>query len=407
MKNILFILLLFPSLTFAATLKDDAYELDVTYRKEQKEKEPRKLHMKLDSSSFQSLRLFYSKDVTQKEDASQFIQVQIQDIRFLTFVGSNTGEPFLETVIISDQGAVLMGYVETEDHFITSSMKELVPLKSMEQATFVTDDEKDKVDSTNYCVEYAKEYLWKGVQESDFVRFHVSELRSIKATEDPEDKTTRLEPYEYEMIYKVVSVNEEAQTLDIEMVTPDTVEPVRKTLFWKEYPSFKVKKVLPIKKTTLEFVTVRDLAQRKSITTQTFELEIENEKGESLTLSLNPSLFPLVYLNGINASVQARNSKDEIIQTVVEVNRFKFDNGKKALEHLPPEQQEALAAQVKGYSSEFFKALKDNKLIKETIDYFIAMDELFISLDGFPQSFEAEQTLEEIISEMEQTIDER
>src|SRR3989338_4458350 len=114
MKKILFIFLLFPSLALAATLKDDAYELDVTYRKEQKEKEPRKLHMKLDSSSFQSLRLFYSKDQdqAQKEDASQFIQVQIQDIRSLTFVGSETSQPFLEAVIISDQGAVLMGYVE-------------------------------------------------------------------------------------------------------------------------------------------------------------------------------------------------------------------------------------------------------------------------------------------------------
>ena len=95
MKKILFIFLLFPSLTLAATLKDDAYELDVTYQKKQKEQEPQKLHLKLGASSLQSIHLFYSKDQVQKEDASQFIQVQIQDVRSLTFVGSDTDQPFL------------------------------------------------------------------------------------------------------------------------------------------------------------------------------------------------------------------------------------------------------------------------------------------------------------------------
>ncbi|MBI3019406.1 MAG: hypothetical protein HYY61_05900 [Deltaproteobacteria bacterium] len=411
-RKCLFLLfyLIFPLFSFAATLKDDAYELEITYRREQKEEEPRKLHLKLNASGLQPIRLFYSKDKIHKEDASQFIQVRIQDVRSLTFVGSETNQPLLETVIVSDQGAILMGYIETENSLISASVNSLGLFKSIEQVLFVTDEEEDKEDSTNYCLEYAKEYVWKGIQESDFVRYHVSELRPMKATEDPEDQKTRLEPYEYEMIYKVVKVNEGSLTqdsVDIEITTPETVEPLRKTLSWKEYPSFKVKKVLPMKKTTSEFVTVRDLAQRKSITTQTFELEVEDETGETLVLSLDPSLFPLVYLNGINASVRVRNQKDEVMQAVVETSRFKFDQGKEELAHLTPAQQEVLATQVMTYSSDFFTTLKDNKLTKETIDQFIAMDELFIALDGFPQSFEAERTLENIIEEMEQTIDQR
>lgn len=404
MKNILFIFLLFPSFTFAATLKDDSYVLDIVYRKEQKEQEPRKLHLKLSSSSLQPIRLFYSKDVVQKEDASQFIQVQIQDIRSLTFVGSEETKPFLEAVIVSDQGAVLMGYVEIENSFVISAMKPLVPLKSIEQVSFDT-DEKDKEDSTNYCLEYAKEYAWKGIQDFDFIRYHVSELRRVKATEDKEDAKTRLDTYEYEMIYKVTKVHEDS--VEVEIVTPESIEPVQKSLFWKEYPSFKVKKVLPMKKTTLEFVTVRDLAQKKSIPTQTFELEVEDENEQTVVLSLDPSLFPIVFLKGINAGVQVRNGKDEIVQTVVEVNRFKFDQGKEELVHVPSEKQEALKKEAQSYAADFFKALKKSGFNANTIDHFIAMDELFIGVDGFPQSFEATQTLEEILEEMERTIDAR
>src|SRR3989338_4770896 len=218
MKKSLFVFLLFPSLAFCATLKDDSYELDITYRKEQKETEPRKRHVKLNSSSFQPLHFFYSKD--KKEDPSQFIKVDVQDIRFLTFVGSETDTLFLEAVIVSDQGAVLMGYVEAESSFVISDINPLGPLTSIAEVVFFTDEEKDKKDSTNYGLEYAQEYLWKGIQESDFVRYHVSETRQVKSSEDPQNKEVHSVPYEYEMIQRVVKIKQDS--VEVEIITPDT-----------------------------------------------------------------------------------------------------------------------------------------------------------------------------------------
>ena len=375
-KNIfLTIFLLLSSPAWAASLKEDHFEGQMVLQKEHQE-----ISFSVAPDSILSLKLFYFKN-EEKVGEESFIEIKPTDIHSLTLVDSPVepgNDSLIASVIITDEGGIFMGYIQAQESFFKGALHDLGKLNHLKEVIFLTSEE-DVKDSLNYALEYNKEFLWKGVEAGDFVKYSVTE-NELK----------------FDVLQQVVKINEDSVELEIKFLSNDEV--IHKIFSFKEYPIFKVKKVHPRKSMTLTPM-VRDLAEKKEINSQTFQIEVEGEdENSSYIVSLDPSLFPLAFSKG---------GVNGVIQDVVEVNRLRVDPEKEKLEQLSEAERNELEKGVKTYAADLFLKLQEQKLDASMVDRYIAMRDLFISIQGdFPQSFEEAKTVEQKIKEMEQMIDE-
>ncbi|MBI2608312.1 MAG: hypothetical protein HYW47_01795 [Deltaproteobacteria bacterium] len=375
-----------PVNLYSATLNEGQYDVEISFQKPKDPQEEQKIiRFDVEQKSVSPIRLYYSRDVDfEKISEADFIQIEFQDLSSLKIVEKDVTQPLLAAAVVTDGGAILSGYVVAEESFLKADLRMAEIFRSIEHIEVVTHQE-DVKDSVSYPFEYSKEYLWGGVQEGDYVIYEISEDRP------------------YREVIKVTKVHE--SSVDLEVIKSGQKEPQKVSIDWKIYPKINIKSFLSIKTIKLDSIFVHHLAEKKKLSVEVFEFEGTAANEKTFVFSLMPSLFPLTVVQECNGVVQIRDENEKIIRKITEVSRLRVDEGKKALDTLSLEEKEALRAEAKNDSTKFLSILQKEHLHANTIDQFVAIDELFIQLDGFPLAFSETKTVQEKIQEMEAQVD--
>ena len=366
----IFLSLFTPHLLFSATPIQDHYVLDVD----------QKIFV-LKKSALPPIYLYYSRE----EETS--IELKFEDLTSLTIVEMDRSRPRMAAMAITDGGALLMGYLKAEESFLRGPRRSFGVFRLLRQVTIVTDKRRDIHDSKNYYSEYSTAHLWKESRKGDFSRYRVSES----------DK-------KYEETQYLEKLNSSSALLHIHSAGQRDPQPL--TLLWTTPPALSVRRILPLKRLTLE-ILVSDLAEKQTLTLEAFEFETENAKGEIIIHSFCPSLFPLAYGEGLNGLAQSRNPYGKVLRQLVAVNRLKSDRRHPETEALSTSEKEELLSDMKDDAAIFFSLLQGNQIHADNIDQFIAVDELFAQLDGFPLDFSAVKTADQKIEEITARIDKK
>ncbi len=380
-----------PVCLFSATLEEGRYGVNIVFQKPKDPQEEQKIiHLKVEPELVSPIRLFYSRDVDLKKTSeADFVQIEFQDITSLTVVEQDLSKPMVATVIMTDGGALLMGYVVAEESFLNKELKLAGIFRSLDSVKTLT-QAKDTEDSRNYALEYSKEYVWQGVRAGDSVVYLV--------TED----------HPYRELIRVKAVHD--SSIDLEVKQSGGKESKTISVDWKKNPVWEealLKETASLSAITLNNIFIRELAEKKNLSVEVFEFKFKRKEGESFVLSVAPSLFPLTYAHGLNGVVQVRDVHKRIVRKLTEVNRLSVDEGKAALGNLSEGEKENLKTAVKNNSSELLSTLQKMHLRADNMDTFVAVDDLFIQLDGFPLAFSELKTVQEKIREMEEEVDER
>ncbi len=390
----------------SATCVENISELDILYLPESN-KEPKNIHFKKNVESLSSsVRLFYYNNLAIEDlekNEHNFIDITTQDVASLSIVESERTHPLLKCVLISDQGGIFVGYVSSEVSMFTDRMAEAGRFSRIQSIQFVTDEE-DKKDSEEYYTEYSKEFLWKDIEVGDFIKYMFVKKEKLEQFKDERgsDENIKIESeLRYEYLEKVIQVVEDGIEIEITSSLNSDVE--KKKILFSDYPRLNVLNVLGVKRFTTKPIWVLDYLERKSVESESIRLEVLGGSNEKEIIYLDPTLFPITYLDGINAPVLRTlptSPKETVTTYIDEVSRLRSDVRPEL--QLTSEEQD----QLQSVAVNFFIALKSNQFDGSRVEQFVSLDDLYIDIDGFPHDYRAKKTVAEKIRDMEDRADE-
>ena len=331
------------------------------------------LHVQMSKDSFFPVQLFYFEDKLETKKNAEFIEIDVQDIQKISIFQH---EQNVHALVQTDEGGMLWGFLNPAHSLLLGILSAATQFSNLKQVEFKSESS-DQKDSKNYMLEFSKEMLWKDVRVGDFLTYP-------------------------EFTQKVVSIAKDSAKIAF-YEAPDAA-PKMIDIDFKAYPNFKISKVIGFQKERIDSLLITELGEKKSVSFWGISVEIENSL-KNKKIFLNHALFPLAYFKGLNGVIVGEAIEDETIQFPRAVNRLRFDPQKAALEAATQEQKQELMDLLLTQVPNVFDMLKERKLSYENIDRFVWVDELYIAVDGMPQSFSDVATLEEKILETEAKID--
>ena len=396
---ILFSLLGISQGLHAATLKEGHYLLKVSYQDAKERVET----FAVSEKSVNAVRLYYSRESDLKTEQSQnYLDVHFEDITSMTVVEQAFTGPFLATVILTDGGGLLMGYVPAQGTLFQKEEDRVRPFDEIYEVSIKTDIQKDTRDSREYYLEYSREYLWHDVRVGDTITYYVSTTKEIvREVENPERVRV---PYKYYETLTVSKIDDVSVTFTLSSSDQKETE---QTLLFKSSPDLKnLIQILPVKKVSLNAVFIEATTEKRNLETEAFQFKMDLEDGTPVTTSISPSLFPLAFAENFSGVIDIKTKLDDPVRKVVSVNRLRDDRqASDEFTNLTQEEKQKLLSEIRVRAKALFTALQQGLLTAENLDEFIDLDHLYVRIDGFPLAFSEEMELEEKLKQLRDRVD--